>query len=213
MAHAAAYKEVCKKDFNPAKVAAMAMNSPECLEQAISGLGESKAMVKYGCDKVLRYIAANSPEVLYPYFDSFAKNLNSEKTILRWGAIEILSYLATIDSSDKFEPIFDKYFAPIQGPVLITAANLIKASERVAKARPDLVDRITERLLKVETAKYQTAECRQIALGQAVKAFDGIWNLLSDKEPVVEFVRRRLKSRRSSTKHVAAEFLHKRRLD
>ncbi len=209
MADAEAYKAVCKKDFDPAQVAALAIKSPDCLAQAIAGLSESAATIKYGCDKVLRYLAANSPEVLYPYFDQFAANLGSEKTILRWGAIEIISHLATIDSENKFEPIFDRFFAPIKGPVLITAANVIKASGRIAAARPELVDWIAARILTVETAKYQTAECRQIALGQAVKAFDEIFNQVTDKDSVVAFVRRRLKSRRNSTKHAADKFLRK----
>jgi hypothetical protein len=203
MADAGAYKAVCKKDFDPAKVAALAIKSPECLSQAIAGLSESAATIKYGCDKVLRYLATSSPGVLYPHFDQFAK------TILRWGAIEIISHLATIDSENKFEPIFETYFSPIKGPVLITASNLIKASARIAKARPELVDRIAARILAVETARHQTAECRQIALGQAVKAFDEMFNQIAEKDLVVAFVRRRLKSRRNSTKQAAEKFLRK----
>lgn len=209
MAELAAYKEVCKKDFDPAKVAALAIRDPECLAKAIAGLDESKATIKYGCDKVLRYLAAHSPEVLYPHFDEFAANLDSEKSILRWGAIEIISHLARIDGDRKFDPIFEKYFAPIKGPVLITAANLIKAARRIAAARPDLADRIAQRILTVETARYKTAECRQIALCEAVRTFDEIYSLVADKPAVVAFVKKRLKSRRHSTKQSAENFLHK----
>lgn len=211
MAELAAYKEVCKKDFDPAKVAALAIRDPECLAKAIAGLDESKATIKYGCDKVLRYLAAHSPEVLYPHFDEFAANLNSDKTILKWGAIEIISYLAQVDSDRKFDPIFEQYFAPIKGPVLITAANLIKAARRIASARPDLADRIAAKLLAVETARYKTAECRQIALCEAVRTFDDILPLVSDKAAVVAFVRKRRKSRRHSTKQAADKFLHRHR--
>lgn len=211
MANAAAYKEVCKKDFNPARVAELAARSPECLAQAIAGLSEAQATIKYGCDKVLRYLAAHSPEVLYPHFDEFAANLDSEKTILKWGAIEILSRLATIDSEHKFEAVFDNYFAPIGGPVLITAANIIKASARIAKAQPKLANRIAKQLLSVEEAKYMTAECRQIALCQAVRSFDEIFDLLDDKSAVTEFVRRRLKSHRNSTRQAALKFFKQRK--
>ncbi len=211
MAESSAYKEVCKKDFDPARVAALATRSPECLAQAISGLDEAQATIKYGCDKVLRYLAAHSPEVLYPYFDKLAANLESEKTILKWGAIDILSHLATIDSGRKFEEIFDKFYAPITGPVLITAANIIKASARIAKSQPQLANRISRQLLSVEQAKYKTAECRQIALCEAVRTFDQIFDLLDDKSAVIEFVRHRLKSHRNSTRSAAEKFLRMRK--
>jgi len=209
MAELAAYKEVCKKDFDPAKVAALALRDPECLAKAIAGLDESKATIKYGCDKVLRYLAAHSPEVLYPHFDEFAANLGSEKTILKWGAIEIISHLVKIDVDRKFDSVFEPYFAPIKGPVLITAANLIKAARRIAAARPDLADRIAAKLLAVDSAKYRTAECRQIALCEAVRTFDEIYSLVAEKPAVVAFVTKRLKSRRHSTKLAAEKFLRK----
>ncbi len=207
------YKEVCKKDFDPAKVATMAAQNPECLSHAIAGLGEAKATIKYGCDKVLRYLAAHSPEVLYPYFEHFAANLDSEKTILRWGAIEIISHLARVDSGNKFEPMLAEYFSPISGPVMITASNLIKASARIALARPELADQISKRLLQVEKGRYQTEECRQIAMGQAVRSFDQFFDQVQDKAAVTRFVKLCLKSRRNSTRQAAEKFLHKWKLD
>lgn len=207
------YKEVCKKDFDPATVATMAAKNPECLAQAIAGLGEAKATIKYGCDKVLRYLAAHSPEVLYSHFDHFAANLDSEKTILRWGAIEIISHLVKVDSENKFEPILAKYFSPISGPVMITASNLIKASARIVLARPELEEKISKRLLQVEKGRYQTEECHQIVLGQAVRAFDQFFDRVRDKAAVTRFVKLCLKSRRNSTRQAAEKFLHRRKLD
>lgn len=96
-------------------------------------------------------------------------------------------------------------------PVLITAANIIKASARTAKAQPKLANRIAQQLLAVEKAKYKTVECRQIALAEVVRTFDEIFDLLDDKSAVIEFGRKRLMSHRNSTKLATQKFLRMRK--
>jgi len=59
---------------------------------------------------------AKSPVLLYDRFDFFPEILDWENNFHRWGAIMILSNLVSVDSEKKFDPIFEKYFAPIKGP-------------------------------------------------------------------------------------------------
>ena len=62
--------------------------------------------------------------------------------------------LTTIDTEKKFEALFRKYYAPIPGPKMVTAANIIGSSARIALAKPELTERITREILKVEKGKY-----------------------------------------------------------
>lgn len=52
-------------------------------------------------------------------------------------------------NEDKFEKILDRYLAPIPGPVLIMATNVIGGAAKIALAKPALAERITGELLKV----------------------------------------------------------------
>lgn len=171
------------------------------------GLGAKAAGIKYGCAKVLRVISDTNPELLYPRFDLFADFLDGDNKIMQWQAIYVIANLASVDSRNRFDKIFDRYFSPIPGPVLITAANVIGVAAKIALARPEMSDRITAEILKVGRAKYQTAECRNVALGGAIESFDQFFDQIKDKKPVVGFVKRQLKNTRNATRKKAERFL------
>jgi hypothetical protein len=66
--------------------------------------------------------------------------------------------------------ILEEYLAPISGPQMIDAANTIQGATSIALAKPYLADRIAAAVLAVEHAQYQRAECRNIAIGHAIRA-------------------------------------------
>ena len=76
-------------------------------------------------------------------------------------------------------------------------------------AKPHLTERIVRELLKVEEAKYQAAECRNVALGHAIEAFDALFEQLDDPQPVLRRARRQQKNTRSATRRKAERFLRK----
>ena len=116
-----------------------------------------------------------------------------------------MSHLARVDTEDKFDAIFAKYFSPIPGPVMITAANVIGGAARIAQAKPQWADRIAREVLKVSRARYQTAECRNIAMGHAIETIGQIYRSLHEKATVVRFVKRQLKNTRDATRRKAGD--------
>jgi len=202
-------QQIAKKESDKETIAAKVVDQPELLSEIFEGLNSDQANIKYGCDKILRLISEKAPALLYSKFDFFVNNLNSENNFFKWGAIHILANLAAVDSENKFEKIFDKYFAPLPGPVLITAANLINGAAKIALAKPHLAERIARALLQVEKAKYQNAECRNIALGLVIKSVDQFFGQINDKEPMIKLVRRQLKNSRNATQKVAEKFMKK----
>jgi hypothetical protein len=192
---------------SPEQMARAVVKSPALLEEIINGLNAKTARVKYACAKALRVISEERPDSLYPKFDYFAKLLGHENNIFRWEAIFVLSHLARVDKQDKFNAIFDRYFAPIPGPVMITASNVIGASARIAQAQPHLANRIATEVLKVAQASYQTSECRNIAIGQAILAFGEFLGLIENRQPVLAFVRSQIKNTRPATRKKAEQFL------
>jgi hypothetical protein len=177
------------------------------VEELTRGLDADKARVKYGCAKALRIVGEERPELLYPHFDFFVRVLGHENRILQWEAAFVLSQLARIDSDDKFAAVFDKYFSPIVGPTMITAANVIRGGARIAQAKPHLADRIAAEVLKVARARYQTPECRNVAIGHAILALGDFFDLLNNPRPVLQFVRKQIKNSRPATSKKAAQFL------
>jgi hypothetical protein len=203
----AALARIPQAALNPQRLALKAIRQPRLLRAIIEGLKADKARVKYGCAKALRLISEQRPDRLYPFFDCFVHLLDHENRILQWEAIFVLSHLASVDADDKIAEVFDKYFSPIPGPVMITAANVIQGGARIAQAKPHLADRIAGEMLKVARFRYQTAECRNVAIGHAIVALGAILPLLRHPAPAVDFVRRQKRNRRPATRKKAEHFL------
>ena len=197
------------KELTAEEIANLVISESSLLPQLFNGLSNKKARIKYGCEKVLRLISEKRPEILYPRMDSFIGLLDSDNNFLKWGAIHTIANLAAVDSEEKFEGIFDRYFAPIHGPELIPAGNVIKGAAKIALAKPGLSDRIAKEILKVEKSKYQTAECRNVAMGHAIMSFDLFFTQIKDKEPVIKLIKKQLKNRRNATRKKAEGFLKK----
>ncbi|MCK5572911.1 MAG: hypothetical protein KAJ12_09130 [Bacteroidetes bacterium] len=203
----ALHRQIARKGSDKKKIARTVLTNPELVDDLVQGLGAGAARVKYGCSKVLLLVSEKEPRIIYPRIDLFFDLLDSENNILRWTAIQVIANLASVDEGGKIEKHFDLYFAPIAGPVLITAANVIGGAAKIALAKPNLVEKITRELLRVEKASYQTAECRRIALGQTVKSLGCFFDRIVDKEPVVKLVRKQLRSSRGGTREAAERFM------
>jgi hypothetical protein len=173
----------------------------------MEGLGTETARVKFGCAKALRVLSETRPDLLYPQFDVFVRLLDHPNKILQWEGARVLSQLTRVDVEDKFAPIFDKYFAPIRGPGMITAANVIRGGARIAAAKPQLADLIAAEVLKVGRAHYQSPECRNVAIGHAVLALGDFFELLEHPAPALRFVRKQIKNSRPAMRRKAEQFL------
>ena len=90
---------------------------------------------------------------------------------------------------------------------MVGAANAIAAAANVALAKPHLADRIVKEILKVERASYQRPECRNVAIGHAIKSFDRFFRHVKNRRPVLAFVTRQLDNPRPATRGKAERFL------
>ena len=203
-------QEIGQKETDKNEIVDRVIRHPELIPEIIEGLSAKKARTKYGCAKVLRLLSEKKPEILYPWFDFFVDLLESDNSFLKWDAIHVLGNLAAVDTENRFEKAYDRYFAPISGLVLITATNVIGGAAKIALAKPALTERIAGEILKVEKARYQTDECRNVALGQAIDSFDLFFDQIDNKEPVVDLVQRQLENTRNATRKKAERFLKKR---
>lgn len=201
--------EIKRKGADLQGLAERVAGDPAAVEALLEGLGARELRLKYGSAKVLHAVSLSDPAALYPAFDRFVALLSGRNKVLRWEAIRILGNLAAIDTENRFEGLLERYLSPIPGPELIAAANTIQGAASVAKANPKLAKRIVREFLKVEQGRYETPECRNVALGQVIEALDGLLGVIEDKSPVLAFVKRQLENPRVSTQKKAKRILEK----
>jgi hypothetical protein len=175
----------------------------------MKGLHQEITRVKYGCAMTLRILSDEEPKLLYGYFDEFVRLLENPNNIFRWEAIYVLSGLAAVDKENKIEGLLQEYVSPIQGPVMITACNLIKGLARIAKAKPQLAPAIAQAILRAEDGRYETAECYEIVIGNALRTFEKIYPLVTDGLPLIRFAEAHAGSLRPATRKSAEKFLAK----
>ncbi len=177
---------------------AVRMLSPARVPAAVQAMAAPVGTARFAAGKALSLTAARDPGRVYPYFDVVAALLESESKIVRWNAIQIIASLAQADSDRKLDALLDTYLAFIRGGNLISAANAIQGAGRIVRSRPDLLDRLIPAILGVERAAYETAECRNVAVGQVLGVLSELWSSVRRRPDVAKFVRRQKANTRTA---------------
>ena len=184
----------------------------ELLPEVVKGISSPKATIRYGCAKVLMDLSEKHPEELYLYMDFVTSLLDSKYRILTWNAMAIIANLARVDKDKKFDAIFDKYYSFINDPYMVTVASVVDHSSKIAVAKPYLIQKITNELLKVENipAKpHLTEECKRVIAERTIESFDKFFDQVNTKDKVISFVRKNIHSPRGTLRQEAENFLAK----
>ena len=182
------------------------------LPEVFGGVSSQKAAVRYGCASVLVDLSAKYPEILYPHMDEFIALLDTKHRILTWNAMATIANLCSVDKDKKFDAIFDKYFGFLNNEYLVTVANVVGNSGKIACAKPYLIPKISGELCKVEnisTTPHLTEECKRVIAEKTVEAFNQFYNKMSpeDKAKALSFVKRQTSSPRKTLREKAELFL------
>jgi hypothetical protein len=125
--------------------------------------------------------------------------------------MDVIGALAGVDRDGAVVKLLDRMAGLLNAGNMITANHAIAALGAIARARPEYQARITGELLKVEHYSYDTAECRNIALGQVLLALGTYFTGLADKKAALAFVERQTANTRPATRKKAEHFLKKHR--
>ena len=182
------------------------------IPEILGGISSTKPAIRYGCAKVLMDLSEEEPEQLYPHMDFFIKLLESKYRILTWNALIIISNLTQVDKEKKFDSIFNKYYSYLDDEYMVTVANVVGNSGKIALAKPYLTQKITDKLLKVENISitpHLSEECKRVITEHAIKTFDTFFPQIEQKGKVISFVKKHINSSRVSLRTESEKFLKK----
>jgi len=186
--------------------------NPDLIPEIISGISSSKPTIRYGCGKILMDLSAEQPERLYPHMDFFIILLDSKYRILTWNAINIIANLTKVDKEKKFDSNFEKFYSYLNNEYMVTVANVVGNSGKIALVKPQLTQKITDKLLSVElisTTPHLSEECKRVIIEHAIKSFDIFFPQIEQKNKVIVFVKKYLNSPRKTLRIEAENFLKK----
>jgi hypothetical protein len=205
-------KQLAEKSITKKELLETVENDLTLIPLLIEGVGSQKAQVRYSCASVLVDLSAKHPKKLYPHIDFFISLLDNKRRILVWNGLASVANLCAVDVDKKFDAIIDRYYAFLDDEYMVTVANVVGNSARIALAKPYLVSRITAEMLRVDkisTSPHITSECKKVIAEQAVKSFDQFFNLMPphEKTKVLSFVEKHVDSPRMSLQREAVRFL------
>lgn len=173
----------------------------------LTGLASDRAAVRFASAKMLCHLSQDEPSKIYRHFDRIAGLLHHPNQILRWNAMRILANLATVDRAGRIDGILGDYLAPVQGPHMIGAAEAVAGAAFIASAKPYLADAIASAILRVELGEYARPECRNVAIGHALRACLTLAPAMADTSALKAFAERQLDNPRPATRRKAEKLV------
>jgi len=201
--------ELRDKDVDVEGVAGRVLENEDVLPALLEGVLSRKDTMRFNSFKVLMLLSEEHPELLYrDNWDFFADLIGSDNTYHKYIAIYILANLTRVDTENRFENIFDDYCGLLDDKSVIPPSHLARNSGRIARAKPQLQTRITDRLLSIDDTHHRP-DRKELIKSYAIEGFDEYIEEAEDKERITEFVRLQLESGSPKTRKAAKRFLKK----
>jgi hypothetical protein len=162
--------------------------------------------IRYPNAIAVEKISKEHPLLLYPEWNYFADLLKSKNAFHRGIAITTIANLINIDDQNKFDILFDEYFKHLDDASVMVSRYLAIRCGAIVKAKPKLKSKITEILLGINESQH-TQNRKDLIKGDIIESFGEYCEDIEDKDKIIEFVKKQLKSSSPSTVKKAKKFL------
>jgi hypothetical protein len=194
-----------KKEADIEDLARKTLKDKKILSGLLEGIQSKKETIRYNSFKVLMRLSEEHPEALYPEWDSFVAMLDSPNSYWRLSAVRLLANLTKADKEKKFEKIFDQYYSLLNDSIIV-AIYLVGDSGKIARVKPKLQSKITNKLLSIDKTQQKH---KDLIKGSALEAFSQYFEKIKNKKKIIDFAKSLLKGESPKTRKIAQEFLSK----
>jgi hypothetical protein len=197
-----------KKNVDRKLIAKMAFEDEKILTELLECLLSKTESIRFNSFETLLLLSEEHPERLYPKWEFFTDFLSSQNTYHKYIAIYILANLTKVDKGNKFENIFEQYYDLLDDKSLIPPSHVAKNSGKIILTKPDLIRKITEKLLSIDNTHHRP-DRKALIKGYAIEAFDGFYKKSQEKNRIIKFVKSEIDSLSPTTQKKAREFIAK----
>lgn len=169
----------------------------------IENLSSDTPKTKYAAAKRLVELSETSPQLVYPYYGQIKEFLDGDNQILQWTAIRIIGHLAVVDRKNKTDGVFMKVMAFLNSGKLIAASTAAAALVEIGAHKPRYMDEVLGEIINVEKYTYKTPECRNVVIGNVLKAIAPFGTEALRRPAVHAFVVRQRSNPRASVRRLA----------
>ena len=189
------------------EIAKKAIEDQKLLPESLEGILSKEDEIRYPSFKALLIISEEHPEVLYPKWEFFGGLINSNNSYRKLIALRLIANFTKADTENKFEELFDDYYRILDEDKTMTAGHLAGNSGKIAKAKPNLQSKITNKLINIDNTHH--GKQKELIKSYAIEAFNEYYEEAEDKRKIAKFVKKQLKSESPKTRKKAKDFLEK----
>jgi hypothetical protein len=198
--------DLIDKRIDVENAALTAMKDNFVISELIEGIQSSNDPIRYNSFKVILLISEKHPKLLYPHWSLFEKMLISDNSYFKDIAIQIMANLGKVDTENRFEKIFDKYFGELHSEKTMVAAHVASNAGKIALAKPALQPLITNKLINIDT--IYSGKQIDLIKSYVIEAFLVYYDTtdVKDKDRISEFIKKEVSNRSPRTRRAAAAF-------
>jgi hypothetical protein len=186
-------ERVSLKQTDIGYLADLVLRDPTVLAAALDNLTEKNETIRYNSYRAIKSITETQPTLLYPYWDFFISQLQSENSYHKLVGIHILADLASTDSEDRFEKIFEPFYHLLHHRSMVVVSHVCLASGRIMRFKPGLSRKIEDLLLDIDRFIGKQKH-KDLIKGAVLEAFTEARSLTTRKKDIRYFATRLLAS-------------------
>jgi len=198
--------------MNPETLAQHALHNQRALQDLLDGISPKtrKSIIRESSSKAVLYLSEQHPEVLLPHWAYFVKLLKSDNGFSKYVAIHVIANLVTAGDEGRFEKSFNAFYKLLDDESVMVASHVAGVSGQIARARPLLQPKITQRLLGI-TQTHFPAERQALIISYAIPSLDEYFANSSAREQdrILAFVQQQIDSASPKTRRLAKDFIKK----
>jgi hypothetical protein len=198
--------------MNPETMAQHALHNQRALQDLLDGISPKtqKSIIRESSSKAVLYLSEQHPEVLLPHWAYFVKLLKSDNGFSKYVAIHVIANLVTAGDDGRFEKSFNAFYKLLDDESVMVASHVAGVSGQIARARPLLQPKITQRLLGISQTHFP-AERQALIISYAIPALDEYFANTSAREQdrILAFVQQQIDCASPKTRRLAKDFVKK----
>ncbi len=103
--------------------------------------------------------------------------------------------------------MFDEFYGYLKSEKTITSIYIVKSSGKIARYKPELIEKITKILLDIE--KIHPGKQIELVKSAAIESLSEFFKFIENKKKVIDFVKKQINSSSPKTRKIAKDFLKK----
>ena len=196
--------------MDPETMAQHALHSQRGLQDLLDGISPKtqKSVIRESSSKAVLALSEQHPEVLLPHWPYFIRLLKSDNGFSKYVAVHTIANLVTAGDEGRFEKSFNAFYKLLDDESVMVASHVAGVSGQIARAKPALRSKITNRLLGIPQTHFP-AERQALITSYALLSLNEYFaeSAPRDQDRVVAFAQQQLDCASPKTRRLAKDFI------